>query len=83
VDGLWEENTQLKRLVAEFALKNRVLKKSDRFEERVGLMTRYSQAEKMDIIPLVEISELPIASPMTKPFGRNYGRSPTISFLRA
>ena len=58
VKELRRDMEQLKQLVAELALKNRVLKKS-----LLGMDTPWnkgSQAEKMEIIHLVEHSDLPI-----------------------
>ena len=58
VNELRLETEQLKQLVAELALKNRVLKKS-----LLGMDTTWdggSQAEKMEVIHLVEHSDLPI-----------------------
>ena len=55
VETLREENEQLKQLVVELALKNRVLKKKCTwFGERVGGLMCYTQTEKMEIIHLVE-----------------------------
>ncbi len=54
---LRRENEQLKQLVAELALKNRVLKKSVLgLENEWDKLMRYTQAEKMEIIRLVETS---------------------------
>ena len=58
VKELRRDMEQLKQLVAELALKNRVLKKN-----LLGMDTTWdkgSQAEKMEIIHLVEHSDLPI-----------------------
>ena len=47
LDDLRQENEQLKQLVAELALKNRVLKKECAWlGERVGRVMRYSQARR-------------------------------------
>jgi transposase-like protein len=61
VDELRQENEQLKQLVAELALKNRVLKnKCTWLGERVGGLMRYTQAEKLEIVHLVETPDLPV-----------------------
>ena len=61
VSELRSENEQLKQLVAELSLKNRVLKKKfEWFGIEIGRYMRYSQAEKMEIIRLVEASTLSV-----------------------
>ena len=60
VQDLRRENEQLKQAVAELLLQNRVLKKVYLLGERVGRLMRYTQAEKMEIIRLVETSEQPV-----------------------
>ncbi|MFC2062240.1 IS3 family transposase [Elusimicrobiota bacterium] len=60
VSNLREENAQLKELVAELSLRNRVLKKNANGLESGGRMMRYSVSEKMEIIRIVENSNLPI-----------------------
>ena len=54
------ELEQLKQLVAELSLKNRVLKKLAGQGTAMGQMMRRSPAEKREIIDLVEHSALPI-----------------------
>jgi transposase-like protein len=67
VDTLRQENEQLKQLVAELALRNRVLKKKCTWlGQRVGRLMRYTPAEKMEIIRLVEASELPVKQTLTE-----------------
>jgi len=61
VSDLRNENEQLKQLVAELSLKNRILKKSfDWSGVEVDRYMRYSQAEKLEIIRLVEGSPLSV-----------------------
>ena len=61
VEELRQQNDQLKQLVAELALKNRVLKKKLAWHgRRVGRVMRCSQAARSEIIRLVEESELPV-----------------------
>ena len=56
---LREENEQLKQVVAELLLKNRVLKKvPGAGDRRMGRLTRSSASEKREIIRLVEESSL-------------------------
>jgi transposase len=54
VTELRKKNDQLKQLVAELALKNKVLKKFDWIGIKISRYMRYNQAEKMKIIKLVE-----------------------------
>ena len=61
VSELRKENEQIKQLVAELSLKNRVLKK--KFEwtgVKLRRYMRYSQPEKMQIIRLVEESRVSV-----------------------
>ena len=58
VDDLRRENGQFKQLGAELALKNRVLKESYWLGRRGGQLMRYSQSERMEVIRLVEGSDL-------------------------
>ncbi|MCF8033242.1 MAG: transposase [Desulfarculaceae bacterium] len=59
--ALLQENGQLKKLVADLSLKNVVLKKKLGWHgRRSGSVMRFTQAEKMEIIRLVEGSSLPV-----------------------
>ena len=68
VKQLRREMEQLKLLVAELSLKNRVLKKKLTWTggEDVGRLIRRTQEEKMEIIHLVEHSSLPIRKTLTE-----------------
>jgi transposase-like protein len=60
VVALRSENDQLKQLVAELALHNRRLKSIGLRRRGTGRSVRYTQAEKMEVIGLVEGSSLPV-----------------------
>jgi len=54
------ENSQLKQLIAELALKNREFKKLTWLGKPAGKLMHYSSAEKREIIHIVEHSDLPV-----------------------
>ena len=66
VKEMRRENDQLKQLVAELALKNRVLKKLARYGSRLGGLMRYSQAENRETIRLVEQFTLPVCQTLVE-----------------